>query len=181
MRSRVQHVSTPLCRFLLRDKKNWETKAHEEAEGFAVSHPDAFCVLESGAKGMGLFATQFVPKGSYLFDYTGELLSQAQYDRRYPNRISDYCAAMRNPATGEMHFVDGIDEVLGHPSRWMNHDDRRPNVGRRSFFPTEPGAKPRILMYALRDLNVGDELQWSYGEGYWQAHQDMGMTKIETE
>ena len=121
-----------------------------------------------------------MPKGTYLFDYTGELLEPVEYKARYPNHVSDYTAAIRTP-DGRMFFIDGRDEKLGSPSRWMNHNDRQPNVGRRSFFPTEPGAKPRILTYALRDLNVGDELQWSYGEGYWQAHQDMGMTKIETE
>ena len=95
---------------------------------------------------------------------------------RYPSGVSDYTAATRNPTTGEMHFVDGRDERLGHPSRWMNHDDARPNVGRRSFFPPSGGA-PRILMYALRDLLPGDELQWNYGDGYWAAHQG----KVETE
>jgi SET domain-containing protein len=50
----------------------------------------------------------------------------------------------------------------------MNHNDARPNVGRRSFFPV--GGKPRILMYALRDIQPGDELEWDYGKGFWDAH-----------
>ena len=99
---------------------------------------------------------------------TGELLSELEYSVRYPTRVSDYTAALRNPADGSMHFVDGRDKVLGSPSRWMNHDDKQPNVGRRSFFP--PGGSPRILMYALRDLHAGDEMEWDYGGGYWAAH-----------
>ena len=67
-----------------------------------------------------------------------------------------------------MSFVDGRDERLGSPSRWMNSNDR-PNVGRRSFFPTD-GTPPRILMYALRDLHPGDEMEWDYGKGFWDAH-----------
>ena len=48
------------------------------------------------------------------------------------------------------------------------HVTRTPNVGRRSYAPE--GAPPRILMHALRDVEVGDELQWNYGDGYWAAH-----------
>ena len=32
------------------------------------------------------------------------------------------------------------------------------------------GSPPRILMYALRELHAGDELEWDYGKGYWDAH-----------
>ena len=116
--------------------------APDVSESFALSHPNAFCVLDAGAKGAGLFATCDVSKGSYLFDYTGELLSQAEYNARYPSRVSDYTAALRAPGDGTMHFIDGRDEVLGSPSRFMNHNDQRPNVGRRSFFPTD-GSPPR--------------------------------------
>jgi hypothetical protein len=143
-----------------RNRQEWDTNAPAKDSGFAVANPSAFCVMEAGDKGNGLFATEYVPKGTYLFDYTGKLLSKLEYDVRYPNRVSDYCAALRDPATGTMHFVDGKDEELGHPSRWMNHDDRKPNVGRRSFFPAD-GSQPRILMYALDDLFLGDELQWN--------------------
>ena len=152
-----------------RDKKSWELDAPDVSESFALSHPNAFCVLDAGAKGAGLFATCDVSKGSYLFDYTGELLSQAEYNARYPSRVSDYTAALRAPGDGTMHFIDGRDEVLGSPSRFMNHNDQRPNVGRRSFFQTD-GSPPRILMYALRDLRPGDELEWDYGKGFWDAH-----------
>ena len=87
---------------------------------------------------------------------------------RFPNQVSDYCAALKNPGNGVLTFVDGQDERLGSPSRWMNHDGARPNVGRRSFFPRD-GTPPRILMYSLRELQPGDELQWNYGDGYWAA------------
>ena len=136
------------------------------ADGFVATHPNAVCVLEAGEKGAGLFATCDVPKGTYMFDYTGEHMSHSAYRARYPNSVSDYTAATRAP-DGTMHFIDGRDEVLGTPSRWMNHNDK-PNIGRRSFFPT--AGEPRILLYALRDLRAGDELEWDYGDGFWAAH-----------
>ena len=108
-----------------------------------------------------------MPKGSYLFDYTGELLEPIEYSARYPDQVSDYTAATRTP-DGRMFFIDGRDPHLGEPGRWMNHNDGQPNVGRRSFFPKD--APPRILMHALNDLYPGDELEWDYGKGYWDAH-----------
>lgn len=159
----------PILRGMEQSKQDWETVAPSEAEGYAAANANAFAVLDAGAKGAGLFATETVPRGTYLFDYSGELLSKIEYDARYPSRVSDYCAALRNPE-GRMFFVDARDERQGHPARWMNHNDKKPNVGRRSFFPTDGAGKPRILMYALRDLHSGDELQWDYGDGFWAAH-----------
>jgi hypothetical protein len=158
----------PLARGAEADKRSWEQVAPEQVDGYAAMNPDAFFVDDSGPKGQGLFATCHVRKGTFLFDYTGELLSELEYNARYPTRVSDYTAALREPDPGIMHFVDGRDERAGHPSRWMNHDGKQPNVGRRSFFPRD-GSPPRILMYALRDLRPGDELQWDYGDGYWKA------------
>ena len=163
----IPAITIPMIKGIEKDQENWKLEAPDQLAAFAVAQPNAFCVLDAGAKGAGLFATQKVPKGTYLFDYSGELLSKTAYDVRYPNQISDYCAALREP-DGTMHFVDGRDEVAGSPGRWMNHNDKRPNVGRRSFFPR--GESPRILMYALKDLQPGDELEWDYGAGFWAAH-----------
>ena len=152
-----------------KDKQTWELEAPEVNEGYAACHPTCFFVDDAGSKGRGLFSTQHVKKGTYLFDYSGDVLTKAEYGRRYPSQVSDYCAALRNPSSGVMHFVDGIDQKKGSPGRWMNHCDDKPNVGRRSFFPAD-GSNPRILMYAIRDLNPGDEMSWDYGKGFWDAH-----------
>ena len=40
-----------------------------------------------------------------------QLLDATEYHIRYPDRVSDYTAALRNPANGAMHFVDGRDPV----------------------------------------------------------------------
>ena len=73
--------------------------------------------------------------------------------------MSDYVAGIRSPKTGIMRFVDGTDEELGYPSRYMNHDGK-PNVGRRSFFGEEDN-ECRILMYSLRDILPGEEMMWN--------------------
>lgn len=188
MMATVPAAMIPLLKGAENDEKEWKQSAPLASECYLASHPDAFVVLDAGDKGKGLFCTCHVPKGTYLFDYAGELLSQAEYDARYPNQVSDYAAALRTH-DGSMRFIDAQNEecmlieectlvdgaeacsLVSHcsPARWMNHDDRTPNVGRRSFHPSD-SATPRILMYTLVDLQPGDEMQWDYGKGYWAAH-----------
>ena len=159
-------IMLPMLKGMEQDKKDWETKAPEVRESNSATHPDAFAVSDAGAKGQPLFAMRPVKKGTFLFDYTGELLSQMEYNVRYPDGVSDYTVGLRLPS-GVMNFIDGRHEVLGAPARFMNHDGRSPNVGRRTF--CKEGAAPRVLMYAIADLEVGGELQWNYGDGYWAA------------
>jgi hypothetical protein len=82
----------PLVKGMEKDKVAWETLAPQPSESLIATKPDAFAVLEAGAKGMGLFATCHVPSGTFLFHYTGEPLTQTEYDQRYPSKVSDYCA-----------------------------------------------------------------------------------------
>jgi hypothetical protein len=159
-------IMLPMLKGMEQDKKDWETKAPEVHESNCAMHPDAFAVGDAGAKGQGLFVMRSIKKGTFLFDYTGEHLSQMEYNVRYPDSVSDYTVGLRLP-NGGMNFIDGRHEVLGAPARFMNHDGRSPNVGRRTF--CKEGVAPRVLMYAIADLQIGDELQWNYGDGYWAA------------
>ena len=147
----------PLLKGMEADKREWDTSAPDTSDGICT--PEQCCAIsvgEAAGKGLGLFAVEHIPKGTYLFDYTGEKLSKTEYDVRYPTGTSDYTAGMRTPS-GRMDFIDGKDSTLGAPARYMNHDAMNPNVGRRTFCIDE---ECRILMYALRDIHPGDEMQW---------------------
>ena len=39
-------------------------------------------VRSAGKKGTGVYATKFIPKGSYVGGYVGDLIDEAEYDRR---------------------------------------------------------------------------------------------------
>ena len=41
-------------------EKKWKQDAPDQREGYFATHPNAFCVLDAGAKGAGLFATERV-------------------------------------------------------------------------------------------------------------------------
>ena len=154
------------------DQREWSTSAPPVMESHVTHRPESVFVDDAGEKGLGLFATEEIPRGTFLFDYSGEIISEKEYRRRFPSGVSDYVAGLRSPSTGTLSFVDGTDAQLGYPSRYMNHASQpNANVGRRTFCEVGPTGveECRILMYALRDLRPGDELVWDYGKGYWDA------------
>ena len=52
-------------------------------------------VKPAGAKGNGAFARQRIPKGSFIGNYEGEMLSEAAFWQRYP-------AGEVSPAYGQL-------------------------------------------------------------------------------
>jgi hypothetical protein len=137
-------------------------------EGIGSQHPEWLQVLPTKLKGMGLFASAAIPRGSFLFDYEGEHIREAEYRHRYPDRVSDYAVGVKK--NGVITFIDAADPDLSGIARFMNHSAARPNVKMEVDLLAEP---PRVLMYAIRDIEPGDELVWNYGVGYVQAHPDL--------
>lgn len=107
-------------------------------------------VKDSHIHGLGVFATDHIPKGTRIFEYTGELISRAEEDRR----------ELENDKTGvtyiyQLNDHESIDGAHGgNDSRFVNHSCD-PNVdgvveGRRIFY------------VAKRDIQTGEELFIDY-------------------
>ena len=116
-------------------------------------------------KGEGLFATAPISKGTYLFDYEGERLTEDEHFARYPNADGRYVACIDAVLPWlAPTYIDPVD--ADHPrsnlSRWMNHSRRRMNVIKRKQ------RFGRLMhMYAARDIEAGEELCFDYGDSYW--------------
>ena len=116
-------------------------------------------------KGKGLFALQPIAKDTYIFDYDGELLTEAEYRERYANgEVQEYCAQISLNC-----YVDARDPDKSGLARYMNHSSR-PNVRKLIHFHKQTRS---IRCYALSDILVGEELVWDYGKGYWDARTDV--------
>ena len=120
---------------------------------------DTVSVDETGTiKGRGLYARAALEPNTYLFDFTGELLEEDAYRARYPDGVdADYvvCVGKR--------YIDAADEGASGVARFMNHARQQPNCV--CFTMEEP---PRAMLYTIEPVEVGDELVWDYGEGYWR-------------
>jgi SET domain-containing protein len=101
----------------------------------------------------GCFTTAPLPKGAYIVEYTGELITAVEADRRYAD--SDH--------TLLFGLSDGETVIDGRGlAAFINHS-------------CEPNCEPdeidgRIWIVALRDIAAGEELTYDYnlydGDGH---------------
>ena len=119
-----------------------------------------FEVRQSGIQGLGVFATRAIPAGTRLIEYTGERLTDAQADARYPE----------DDESGSHHtFLFSIaDDVVidaafhGNDARWINHSCD-PNCDA----VVEDG---RLWIETIRDVKRGEELAYDYAYELEERH-----------
>lgn len=106
-----------------------------------------FSVKRSSA-GLGLFAAAPFKKGDFVIEYTGEIIPNAEADRR-ANRYIFEISSRRS--------VDG--STRKNLARYINHSCR-PNCEAEID-------RSRIMIYAKRNIGVGEELHYHYGKAYF--------------
>jgi hypothetical protein len=140
--------------------------------------------IASTAKGLGAFATSHIPLGTLLGEYRGETLTPDEvkarfWGKRKPDSHDEAWINSREKrgqdTTGNYllelphgGFVDAEDQDVSTWCRFMNHaDENSCNV--MPFMQSEIGGKfhtwPR--MYAIHDIEIGQELCWDYGEYFF--------------
>jgi SET domain-containing protein len=103
-------------------------------------------VRESNVHGRGVYAMQFVPKGRRIIEYTGERVpwEAAPDDKNHPHTFN---FGLENG--------DVINpEIGGNDARWINHSCN-PNCEAIE-------EDNRIFIYAMRNIQAGDELLYDY-------------------
>jgi SET domain-containing protein len=119
----------------------------------------SFDIRESPIQGRGAFATGAIPRGARLVEYTGERLTPAEAEARYPD------------VPGERHhtYLFAIDDdvvidaaVGGNDARWINHSCD-PNCD-----AVVDGG--RIFIEAIRDIEPGEELTYDYAYVLEERH-----------
>ena len=124
-----------------------------------TSTTEVFEVRKSAIQGQGAFATQNIPAGVRLIEYTGERLSPAEADARYPD----------NEHNRHHTFLFAIDEKIvvdaavgGNDARFLNHSCA-PNCDA----VIDDG---RIWIETLHDIEVGEELVYDYAYTLDERH-----------
>ena len=106
----------------------------------------ALAVSKSGTHGRGVYATEFIPKGTRIIEYTGQRVA----DKDIPDEED-------NPHT----FIFGLGngevinpEIGGNEARWINHccDPNCEAIEKND----------RIFIHAMRDIKPGEELSYDY-------------------
>jgi SET domain-containing protein len=103
-------------------------------------------IKESPINGKGCFATLRFRRGKKIADYTGELITNAEANRRANRRLLRICAI------NSSWSLDG--SLGGNGTHYINHS-------------CEPNSYMKILyghiqFYALRDIRPGEEITIDY-------------------
>ena len=104
--------------------------------------------VKKSSAGLGLFTLEDIKKGSYILDYTGELITQEEADRRGGRYLFEI---------NSKWTIDGKGRE--NKARYINHSCD-PNcetdiVGRR------------VKISAIKNIKAGEELTYDYGEEYF--------------
>mmetsp|Transcript_16112 Transcript_16112/g.49244 ORF Transcript_16112/g.49244 Transcript_16112/m.49244 type:complete len:190 (-) Transcript_16112:329-898(-) len=104
--------------------------------------------------GLGLYALEPLPRGTFVGEYTGVLTTGSaanSYSCNYPSYAGDaQVSALR----------------YGNHVRCINHS-ATPNV---KFIPVMHGGIPRIVAVLIADVAAGDQILVNYGPAYWGEH-----------
>lgn len=153
------------------------------------SLPDHLRLEEIPGKGLGVVTNVRIPKGIVVGDYRGEVMTAEEKDRRYLGSLSHlltpddhewkqsridrgqtttgtYLYGVVVP-NGEAIYVDAEDEYRSLWTRFLNHaSPPYNNVNPKSIHQSWDG-QPRVWFVAMRDIEVGEEICFDYGEDYW--------------
>uniref|UniRef100_A0A7S0LLX3 SET domain-containing protein n=1 Tax=Coccolithus braarudii TaxID=221442 RepID=A0A7S0LLX3_9EUKA len=113
-------------------------------------------IKDAGNKGRGAFAAVPCATGRWVCTYIGQLISLEQTQTLYTDREPEYLFDVGNGC-----YLDAQDST--HFSRYFNHEQN----GTLNF--TVDKDAQAVNFFAARDIEVGEELTFDYGPGYWVA------------
>jgi uncharacterized protein len=126
-------------------------RASEASDG---PNQAAWQLRASPKHGRGVFASQRIAEGTRIIEYTGELISVDEGERRYPS-------ADDAPEEPEHTFLLMLDDervidanVGGNAARFINHGCA-PNCEPMAF-------GDHMWIVAVRDIEPGEELAYDY-------------------
>ena len=115
-------------------------------------------------KGWGVRARQSVAKGSFILEYTGEICSSQEFQKRMLNRYKGdthhYCLAMDNKIMIDAHRA-------GSECRFVNHSCA-PNSEMEKW---NVDGLSRMALFALRDILPGEEICYDYNFSLFNTDQ----------
>ena len=109
--------------------------------------------VKRGLNGLGLFTTASIAKGSLVIEYTGEVISSEEADRRGGQYLF---------ALNDQWIIDGKDRT--NQARYINHACR-PNC-----YAELTADESQVFIYAKRAIKAGEELTYHYGKDFWNEY-----------
>lgn len=126
--------------------------------------PSNGLVIKPCDKGLGLFTSIFISKGSFVCEYAGELLTKSQATARHQSNVihnkMNYIFCLKE------HYFNSVVEtfvdpsVFGNIGRYFNHSCE-PNC---HIVPVRCDSPlPKLAVFAISDILPEQELTYHYG------------------
>ena len=136
-------------------------------------------VKESTIRGVGkgLFTTKGIPAKQVIIEYTGEVLTQAEFKDRYPDENGDYTFEVLADHRNGPKYIDANPKIktaheLSNNSKYINHvDEKIANV------MAEEIQDGRVQILSKRAIKPNEELFLYYGDSYWTGRSDKVSSK----
>ncbi|XP_062409434.1 histone-lysine N-methyltransferase EHMT1 isoform X6 [Sardina pilchardus] len=118
-------------------------------------------LFRTSLMGWGVKALQDIPQGTFVCEYVGEIISDAEADVR---ENDSYLFSLDNKV-GDVYCIDA--RFYGNISRFINHLCE-PNLFPCRVFTSHQDLRfPRVAFFASKKISAGEELGFDYGEHFW--------------
>jgi len=107
--------------------------------------------VKRSSAGLGLFSGKDIKKGSFIIEYTGNILSSKEADARGGKYLFEI---------NSRKVIDGSGRE--NKARYINHSCK-PNC-------EIDIKKGRVFVYARKNIKEGEELSYDYGKEYFNEY-----------
>ncbi|CAG5918525.1 unnamed protein product [Menidia menidia] len=113
--------------------------------------------------GWGVRAMQDISQGTFICEYVGEIITDAEGDKRE----NDSFLFTLDNKVGNTYCIDA--RLFGNIGRFINHLCE-PNLQAVKVFTMHQDQRfPRIAFFSSRAIKVGDQIGIDYGDNYWRV------------
>ncbi|KAH9508779.1 Histone-lysine N-methyltransferase ehmt1 [Bulinus truncatus] len=118
-------------------------------------------MFRTNGRGWGVRTLMDIPKGTFVCEYIGELISDSEADRREDD---SYLFDLDNK-DGDTYCIDA--RKYGNISRFINHLCEPNLIPVKVFVEHQDLRFPRICLFSSREIKAYEELGFDYGEKFW--------------
>uniref|UniRef100_H2Y6N6 Uncharacterized protein n=1 Tax=Ciona savignyi TaxID=51511 RepID=H2Y6N6_CIOSA len=120
-------------------------------------------IYRTQGMGWGLRALETIPRGAFVCEYVGELLTDDEADQREDD---SYLFDLENKE-GEIYCIDARN--YGNVSRFINHLCEPNLVPIRVFVGHHDIRFPILAYFTTRVIQADEELGFDYGDRFWDV------------
>uniref|UniRef100_A0A8C3A5K4 Euchromatic histone-lysine N-methyltransferase 1a n=1 Tax=Cyclopterus lumpus TaxID=8103 RepID=A0A8C3A5K4_CYCLU len=113
--------------------------------------------------GWGVRAMQDIPQGTFICEYVGEIITDAEADKR---ENDSFLFTLENKV-GDVHCIDA--RLFGNIGRFINHLCEPNLLAVRVFTMHQDLRFPRIAFFSSKSIKAGDQIGFDYGDHYWRV------------